>query len=87
MKTSDYQMNDVASIKIISVDRITVANIEYFAKEIDRGIAKRLILNNAKSCNICMFKRTPACKVSKDNLLCLDKRADSKKIYWARYHE
>lgn len=60
---------------------------KYFAKEIDLSVKKRLILNNAKVCDICNFKNTVACSVSKENLLCLDSRADGKKIYWAEYHE
>jgi len=59
----------------------------YFAKEIDNGIKIRLIHNKRKVCDICNFKNTVACSVSKENSLCLDSRADGKKIYWAEYHE
>lgn len=80
-------MNDVASIKVVNANRMTVEGIQYFAKEIDNGTRLRFIVYQSNVCNICMFKRAPACKVSKDNLLCLDKRADGKKIYWAKYYE
>ena len=80
-------MNDVASIKVVNANRMTVQNIEYFAKEIDNGTRLRFVVYQSSACNICMFKGMAACKVSKDNLLCLDNRADGKKIYWAKYHE
>lgn len=80
-------MNDVASIKVVNANRMTVQNIEYFAKEIDNGTRLRFVVYQSSVCNICMFRGMAACKVSKDNLLCLDKRADGKKIYWAKYHD
>ena len=80
-------MNDVASIKVVNANRITVQNIEYFAKEIDKSTQLRLDVYQSKVCSICNFKNTVACSVSKENSLCLDSRADGKKIYWAEYHE
>ena len=81
-------MNKVTTLKIKGDEtHVLFRGREYFAREIDQGIEKRLILNNAKPCSICNFKNTFACSVSKENLLCLDKRADGKKIYWAEHHE
>ena len=62
-------MNDVASIKVVSVDKMTVENIKYFAKEIDNGIRLRLIAYQSNVCDICIFKGMAACKVSKNNSL------------------
>lgn len=80
-------MNDVASIKVVNANKMTVENIEYFAKEIDNGIRLRFNAYQSNVCDICIFKGMAACKVSKDNLLCLDNRVDGKKIYWAKYYE
>lgn len=79
---------ETASLKITGNEtHVLFRSRKYFAKEIDKSIQLRLDVYQSKVCSICNFKNTVACSVSKENSLCLDSRADGKKIYWAEYHE